>query len=40
MIGTAAATGQCSMDPMAEQRARDYFEALKAGRLKVLREIE
>jgi hypothetical protein len=26
--------------PMAEQRARDYFAALKAGRLKVLREIE
>jgi hypothetical protein len=26
--------------PMAEQRARDYFEAPKAGRLKVLREIE
>jgi hypothetical protein len=25
--------------PMAEQRARDYFEALKSGRLKVLREI-
>ena len=25
--------------PMAEQRARDYFDALKAGRLKVLREI-
>jgi hypothetical protein len=25
--------------PLAEQRARDYFEALKAGRLKVLREI-
>jgi hypothetical protein len=24
--------------PMAEQRARDYFDALKAGRLKVLRE--
>jgi hypothetical protein len=26
--------------PMAEQRARDYFDALKGGRLKVLREIE
>jgi hypothetical protein len=26
--------------PMAEQRARDYFDALKNGRLKVLREIE
>jgi hypothetical protein len=26
--------------PMAEQRAREYFDALKAGRLKVLREIE
>ena len=26
--------------PMAEQRARDYFDALKSGRLKVLREIE
>jgi hypothetical protein len=26
--------------PMAERRARDYFDALKAGRLKVLREIE
>ena len=26
--------------PMAEQRARDYFEALKSGLLKVLREIE
>ena len=26
--------------PMAEQRAREYFNALKAGRLKVLREIE
>jgi hypothetical protein len=26
--------------PMAEQRARDYFGALKSGRLKVLREIE
>jgi hypothetical protein len=25
--------------PMAEQRARDYFAALKDGRLKVLREI-
>ena len=25
--------------PMAEQRARDYFDALKEGRLKVLREI-
>jgi hypothetical protein len=25
---------------MAEQRARDYFDALKSGRLKVLREIE
>jgi hypothetical protein len=25
--------------PMAEQRARDYFDAIKAGRLKVLREI-
>ena len=25
--------------PMAEQRARDYFDALKAGQLKVLREI-
>jgi hypothetical protein len=25
--------------PMAEQRAREYFGALKAGRLKVLREI-
>jgi hypothetical protein len=25
--------------PMAEQRARDYFDALKGGRLKVLREI-
>jgi hypothetical protein len=25
--------------PMAEQRARDYFDALKRGRLKVLREI-
>jgi hypothetical protein len=25
--------------PIAEQRARDYFDALKAGRLKVLREI-
>ena len=24
--------------PMAEQRARDYFDALKSGRLKVLRE--
>ena len=24
--------------PMAEQRAREYFDALKAGRLKVLRE--
>jgi hypothetical protein len=26
--------------PMAEQRARDYFDALKSGRLRVLREIE
>jgi hypothetical protein len=26
--------------PMAEQRAREYFGALKAGRLKLLREIE
>jgi hypothetical protein len=26
--------------PMAEQRARDYFVALKSRRLKVLREIE
>jgi hypothetical protein len=26
--------------PMAEQRAREYFDALKTGRLKVLREIE
>jgi hypothetical protein len=26
--------------PMAEQRARAYFDALKAGGLKVLREIE
>jgi hypothetical protein len=26
--------------PMAEQRAREYFDALKGGRLKVLREIE
>jgi hypothetical protein len=26
--------------PVAEQRARDYFEALKSGRLKVVREIE
>jgi hypothetical protein len=26
--------------PMAEQRARAYFDALKAGQLKVLREIE
>jgi hypothetical protein len=26
--------------PMAEQRARDYFDALKSGRLKVLRDIE
>jgi hypothetical protein len=26
--------------PMAEQRARDYFDALKSRRLKVLREIE
>jgi hypothetical protein len=26
-------------EPMAEQRARDYFDALKSGRLKVLREI-
>ena len=26
--------------PMAEQRARDYFDALKNGRLKALREIE
>jgi hypothetical protein len=25
--------------PLAEQRARDYFDALKSGRLKVLREI-
>jgi hypothetical protein len=25
--------------PMAEQRARDYFDALKSGRLKALREI-
>jgi hypothetical protein len=25
--------------PMAEQRAREYFDALKSGRLKVLREI-
>jgi hypothetical protein len=25
--------------PMAEQRAREYFDSLKAGRLKVLREI-
>jgi hypothetical protein len=25
--------------PMAEQRARDYFDALRSGRLKVLREI-
>jgi hypothetical protein len=25
--------------PMAEQRAREYFDALKGGRLKVLREI-
>jgi hypothetical protein len=25
--------------PVAEQRARDYFEALKSGRLKVWREI-
>jgi hypothetical protein len=25
--------------PMAVQRARDYFDALKSGRLKVLREI-
>jgi hypothetical protein len=25
--------------PMAEQRARDYFDALKSGRLTVLREI-
>ena len=25
---------------MAEQRAREYFDALKSGRLKVLREIE
>jgi hypothetical protein len=25
--------------PIAEQRAREYFDALKAGRLKVLREI-
>jgi hypothetical protein len=24
--------------PMAEQRARDYFDALKSGQLKVLRE--
>jgi hypothetical protein len=24
--------------PMAEQRARDYFRALKTGQLKVLRE--
>jgi hypothetical protein len=24
--------------PLAEQRARDYFDALKAGRLKVQRE--
>jgi hypothetical protein len=26
--------------PMVEQRAREYFGALKAGRLKVPREIE
>jgi hypothetical protein len=26
--------------PLAEQRARDYFDALKSGRLKVLREVE
>jgi hypothetical protein len=26
--------------PMAEQRACEYFDALKAGRLRVLREIE
>ena len=26
--------------PMAEERARAYFDALKSGRLKVLREIE
>jgi hypothetical protein len=26
--------------PMAVQRALDYFNALKAGQLKVLREIE
>jgi hypothetical protein len=25
--------------PMAEQRAREYFDALKSGRLNVLREI-
>jgi hypothetical protein len=24
--------------PMAEQRARDYFEALKSGRLKIIHE--
>jgi hypothetical protein len=38
------ADGRCYVTtfdgPMAEQRAHDYFDALKAGRLKVLREIE